>query len=66
MEWRDIESDPPPHNIAVLLAWPDWRDGRWIMVVDSYSTGERYKSGFSSVSYHGSATHWMPLPKAPK
>jgi hypothetical protein len=61
--WRSIES--APHNKAVLLSWNDWRDGRWIMEVGAASTGQRYKNGHSSVSSHGSATHWRPLPIPP-
>lgn len=64
-EWQLIETEAPPHNLAVLLGWEDWRDGRWIMEVGAYSTGQRFESGFSSVSRHGSATHWTPLPKPP-
>lgn len=64
-EWRSIDSEAPPHNKAVLLGWEDWRDGRWIMEAGAYSTGQQFSSGFSSVSNHGSATHWMPLPAAP-
>lgn len=64
LPWEPIES--APHNKAVLLAWKDWRDGQWCMAVDAYSTGQRYANGYSTVSNHGSATHWMPLPEPPK
>lgn len=65
-EWHLIEDNPPPHNVEVLLAWENWTDGCWVMEVDAYSTGKRYDSGHSSISHHGSATHWMPLPTPPK
>lgn len=62
-QWLGIES--APRNKAVLLGWQDWRDGRWSMAVDAYSTGQRFANGYSTVSNHGSATHWMPLPAPP-
>ena len=61
--WQPIES--APHNQCVILAWQDWRDGTWSMEVGPASTGERFSSGFSSVSRHGSATHWQPRPAPP-
>lgn len=65
-EWREItEDDRPPHGQRVLLGWRDWRDGTWLSEAVAYSTGQRYDSGYSSMSEHGSATHWMPLPAAP-
>lgn len=63
VQWRTIES--APHGVRVLLGWPDWRDGAWCMEVGCASHGRRTEAG-SSVSYHGSATHWMPLPEAPE
>lgn len=62
--WRPIET--APHNKSVLLAWEDWRDGRWIITVDAASTGQRYENGYSSISRHGSATHWRELPPPPQ
>lgn len=64
MDWQPIST--APHNKAVLLGWADWRDSRWIMEVGAASTGDRFANGYSSVSLHGSATHWMPLPPAPQ
>jgi hypothetical protein len=64
-EWRSIADDQPPHNKAVLLGWEDWRDGRWCMEVAAYSTGSRFANGCSTMSYHGSATHWQRLPAPP-
>lgn len=62
--WRD-DMENAPHNCSVLLGWRDWRDGRWCMEVGAASTGRRVGDS-SSVSRHGSATHWMHLPAAPK
>lgn len=62
--WRPIEEVEP--NRTYLLGWRDWRHGRWCMEVAAAITGERYANGYSSVSYHGSATHFAPLPSPPK
>lgn len=64
--WQDIESTTPPHDTAVLLGWQDSRGGCWISEVAAYSTGERFDNGYSNLSLHGSATHWMPLPSPPQ
>lgn len=64
-EWQDIESTTPPHDTAVLLGWQDSRGGCWISEVAAYSTGERFDNGYSNLSLHGSATHWMSLPPPP-
>ena len=61
-EWQPIET--APHNKAVLLGWEDWRDGAWAMNVGPASTGVRNEVA-SSISHHGSATHWQPLPAPP-
>lgn len=61
--WREIES--APHDVTVLLGWHDWRDSAWIMEVGRASWDSRSVSGYSNMSRHGSATHWMPLPAAP-
>lgn len=63
-QWQGIESAPPPPNTRVLLAWRDWRDGKWLIEAAPYETGERV-GPYSNVSRHGSATHWMPLPTPP-
>lgn len=62
-QFQPIET--APHNRSVLLGWRDWRDGKWLMAVDAATTGERFDNGYSSVSQHGSATHWMHLPPPP-
>jgi hypothetical protein len=64
MDWQLV--DTCPHNAIVLLAWHDRYFGVWRYEVGSASTGSRYENGYSSISHHGSATHWMPLPTAPE
>lgn len=61
--WRPISK--APHGQRVLLGWRDWRDGTWCMEVGYASHGRRTEAG-SSVSYHGSATDWQPLPAPPQ
>lgn len=60
--WQPIET--APHGECVLLYWRDWAD-REYMEVTQASWGERFPNGYSNLSRHGSATHWMPLPAAP-
>jgi hypothetical protein len=62
--WEPI--DTAPYNLAVLLGWHHWRDGKWLTTVGTAVTGERLDNGYSNVSYHGSATHWQPLPDPPQ
>ena len=62
--WQPIER--APENVRVLLAWEDWRDGKWMISTGYAVTGERWPNGYSSVSRHGSATHWQPLPEPPQ
>jgi hypothetical protein len=64
--WRDIASDPPPHGEYVLLCWYHGHWETWEYEAQAYSHGIRHDDGHSSVSYHGSATHWMPLPEPPE
>lgn len=61
-KWQDVET--APFGKTVLLGWRDWRDHQWCMEVAPYSHGRRVGET-SSVSCHGSATHWMPLPTPP-
>ena len=61
-EWQDIST--APHDEVVLLYWEDWA-GRKYMEATRASHGERFPNGYSNVSRHGSATHWMPLPTPP-
>lgn len=62
--WRD-DLENAPHNVPVLLAWQDWRDGQWCMEIGPAIMGQRYANGHSSISHHGSATHWQPRPAPP-
>ena len=59
--WQPIES--APHEVLILLYWMDWAD-REYMEAGYASTGSRTDYG-SSISHHGDATHWMPLPASP-
>lgn len=62
-EWRPIET--APHETNVLLAWQDWSlPGRWRMEAGMASWGWRNEVA-STMSRHGEATHWMPLPTPP-
>lgn len=62
--WRPIEEAEP--NRTYLLGWYDWRDHAWCMEVAPAIHGQRFENGYSNVSQHGSATHFMPLPAPPK
>lgn len=62
--WRPIEEAEP--NLTYLLGWHDWRDHAWCMEVAPAIHGQRFENGYSNVSQHGSATHFMPLPAPPK
>ena len=68
MTWQPIET--APHETTVLLYSPPVEgvyDGK--IEVGFASSGRRWAhpSGgvLSNMSWHGSATHWMPLPHAP-
>ena len=61
--WRGIES--APHDVEVLLGWNHWRDDYWVMEAGKASWGSRSEGGYSNMSRHGDATHWMPLPAPP-
>lgn len=62
-EWQPIET--APHGKKVLLAWRGWPHDYWVMDVGCPSWGTRTEAG-SNISLHGSATHWRPLPPAPR
>jgi hypothetical protein len=63
--WRDIAS--APHQEVVLLGW--WDDDLmggtiWSTETGWASQGFRNEVG-STISRHGRATHWRPLPAPP-
>jgi len=62
--WRPIEEVEP--NQTYLLGWHDWRDHAWCTEVAPAIHGQRFENGYSNVSKHGSATHFMPLPAPPR
>jgi hypothetical protein len=59
-EWRLVET--APHATWVLLGW--WDEGEWNSATGFASHGWR-RGGISTMSRHGQATHWMPLPLGP-
>ena len=63
LDWQPIET--APHEDPILLAWQAWPEWKWVMEVGYASTGYRNEVG-SSISHHGSATHWQPLPQPPE
>ncbi len=69
-EWRPIETAEPPHETMLLLYSPPWSHAAGQMEVACASTGRRVRlsdgSLASSMSQHGSATHWLPLPPPPE
>lgn len=58
--WRLIKT--APHETPVLLGW--WSDGEWLYEAGKASHGWR-RELISTMSWHGQATHWMPLPEPP-
>lgn len=61
VEWRPIET--APHETLVVLGW--FEDGVWKQDLGLASAGQRWPTGASNMWWHGSATHWLPLPPAP-
>ena len=61
-QWQPIET--APHEELVVLGWSE--DGVWKQEIALASAGDRYPNGYSNRWLHGRATHWMPLPAAPK
>lgn len=60
-EWRPIET--APHETLVVLGW--FEEGVWKQDLGLASAGQRWPTGASNMWWHGSATHWLPLPPAP-
>ena len=61
VKWRPI--DTAPHETLVVLGW--FEDGVWKQDLGLASAGQRWPTGASNMWWHGSATHWLPLPPAP-
>lgn len=64
MRWQPMES--APHGEEVLLYSPSTFGGQVAakLEVGCASFGE-VRGGYSNRSWHGTATHWMPLPAPP-
>ena len=62
VDWQPVET--APHNEAVLLYLPAAGYSKAEIEVGCMSTGSR-NGPYSSISYHGRATHWAPLPSPP-
>ena len=65
--WLPISHDTPA-NQTLILGWRDWRDATWCIEIAPYQTEHRI-GAYSSVSCHGSATHYLPtsiLPAPPE
>ena len=61
-QWMPIET--APHETLVVLGWHD-ENGVFKQEIALASAGTRYPGGGSDMWWHGSATHWMPLPPDP-
>lgn len=65
--WRklvdDDDGENPAMNEIVLLAWRDWRSNEWCFEAGPAHFGREGVNG--TMSWHGSATHWRPLPIPP-
>lgn len=61
--WQPIET--APHQIIILLCWWDDMIEEWCYECAFASWGKKNSLGHSNRSWHGEATHWMPLPPAP-
>lgn len=59
--WQPIET--APHEERVLLGWV--QAGTWFCETGMASHGWR-RGGISTMSRHGYATHWQPLPEGPR
>lgn len=62
-KWQPIET--APNQTLCLLTWYDFTFDEWDCEVAMASYGKRNSAGYSNRSYHGRATHWMPLPVPP-
>ena len=66
-DWQPIET--APHETPVLLYSPPDHFGRSTIEVGLASAGRTWPAPgggtFSNRTWHGYATHWMPLPPPP-
>lgn len=58
-EWRDISE--APHEVLLLVGWHDRTFDEWTCEVAMASWGKRSDNGHSNLSWHGLATHFIPL-----
>lgn len=65
LEWRPIET--APHETLVLLYSPGFGHVRYEVGYASSGSRRTLSNGdvVSNQSWHGYATHWMPLPSPP-
>lgn len=61
--WQPVET--APHGRDVLLGYVNWHSQEWVCEVGQASHGWT-RNGVSTMSRHGQATHWQPLPGAPE
>jgi len=59
-QWQPIET--APHDTLVLIGY--WYRDEWVSEVAKATSGWR-RNGVSTMSAHGQATFWQPLPAAP-
>jgi hypothetical protein len=64
--WQSI--DTAPLDTDVVLAWRvEWPEPMWKQQIGwaGKSNSCAKESGYSDAWFHGTATHWMPLPAPP-
>ena len=70
-EWQPIETAPKDQDVLLGWWWTEYVSTPrrvWTSEVGwAFSSNKcSKKSGYSNAWMHGNATHWMPLPDAPK
>lgn len=61
--WQPIET--APHNVEVLLYCPFRAQSNPERIEFGYAVSGERRGAYSTMSRHGWATHWRPLPKGP-